>query len=123
MYSVLYTKNSFGISMKPGAVVCTSLPDFRLNVAGSCIIERESITHFALLSAADALPSSVNKSANHQVTLRKQLNVSALTFIFIMIMYMNPYHLLLIKTLIFHEEKININSVSIKNPESCITFR
>jgi hypothetical protein len=65
--------------MRPGAVVCTSLPDLYLNVAECCIIERESITHFALLSAADALPPSVNKNANHQVKFRKQLNVSALT--------------------------------------------
>jgi len=43
----------------------------RPDVAVSCIIEREGITHFALPSAADALPPSVNKRRN-QVTLRKQ---------------------------------------------------
>lgn len=93
-----HKKKSFGISMKPGAVVCTSLSDFHLNVTGSCIIERESLLTlrcYLLLVRCRPLWTRVQITKLHFVN---NWMFQHFTFIIIMIMYMNPYHLLLIKT-------------------------
>jgi hypothetical protein len=57
-----------GLWPKNRTLVSVLLLGLQGNVAVSCIIERAGITHFALLSAAGALPPSVNKSKNQQVS-------------------------------------------------------